>query len=73
MERRRGGRCWFIVDSKSFEISINFVGGKLCGTILERSKGFSSRIRFVNSSLRCLLEGVEVCYREEWLGKVVKS
>ncbi|RVX07211.1 hypothetical protein CK203_022619 [Vitis vinifera] len=73
MERRRGGRCWFIVDLKSFEISINFVGGKLCGTILERSKGFSSRIRFVNSSLRCLLEGVEVCYREEWLGKVGKG
>ena len=73
MERMGGGRCWFAVDSKSFKISINFVGEKLRGIILKRSRGFSSWIRFGNSSLRCLLEGVAICCREERLGKVVKS
>ena len=73
MERMGGGRCWFIVDLKSFEISINIVGGKPCGIILERSRGFSTWIRFGNSSLRCLLERVEVCCRKERLGKIVKS
>ena len=73
MERMGGGRCWFAVDSKSFKISINFVGEKLRGIILKRSRGFSSWIRFGNSSLRCLLEGVAICCREEGLGKVVKS
>ena len=48
------------------------LGGKLRGIILERSRGFF-RIRFGNSSLRCLLEGVEVCCREERHVKVVKS
>ena len=39
---RGGGRSWFAVDLKSFEISISCIGGKLQGTILERSKGFSN-------------------------------
>lgn len=26
-----GGRCWFVVDSKSFEISINSAGGSFVG------------------------------------------
>ena len=28
MERKGGGRCWFVVDLKSFEILINNVGGE---------------------------------------------
>ena len=47
--------------------------GELRGIILEKSRGFSTWIRFGDSSLRCLLEGVEVCCREERLGKVVKN
>ena len=43
----KGGKCWFAVESKTLEISIEVVQGKLRGTILERSKGFSSWIRLV--------------------------
>ncbi|KAL6330841.1 hypothetical protein AAG906_009269 [Vitis piasezkii] len=47
--------------------------GELRGIILEKSRGFSTWIRFGDSSLRCFLEGVEVCCREERLGKVAKE
>ncbi|RVX19564.1 hypothetical protein CK203_005040 [Vitis vinifera] len=60
----RGGRSCFVVEAKSFEILIEEVGGKLRGCIWERSKGVSSWIRFGEASLRCLLDGVEVCCRE---------
>lgn len=43
------------------------------GPFLERSRGFSNWIRFEDSSLRCLLEEVEACCKEEKLKKVVKS
>ena len=62
---REGGRCWFAMESKSFEISVKEIGGKLRGIILEKSRGFSSWIRFGEFSLRCLLEGVEACCKEE--------
>ncbi|RVW31228.1 hypothetical protein CK203_082860 [Vitis vinifera] len=61
------------MESKSFEISVEDVGGKLRGIILERCKGLSLWIRFGKSSLRCLLEGVEVCYREESFEREVRS
>ena len=60
----RGGRCCFVVEAKSFEILIEELGGKLRGCIWERSKGVSSWIRFGEASLRCFLDGVEVCCRE---------
>ena len=60
----RGGRCCFVVESKSFEILVEELGGKLKGCIWERSKGFSSWIRFGEASLRCILDGVEACCRE---------
>ena len=60
----RGGRSWFVVESKSFEILVEDLGGKLKGCIWERSRGVSSWIRFGEVSLRCLLEGVEACCRE---------
>ena len=71
----RGGRSWFVVESKLFEIEVEESGGKLNGCIWERSRGFESWIRFGEASLRCLLEGVETCCREvddqrwaiEWL------
>ena len=34
----KGGRSWFVVESKSFEISVEYVGGKLKGYIWERSR-----------------------------------
>ena len=53
----RGGRVWFAVESKSFEILIDEVGGKLRGCIWERSKGITSWIRFGDVSLvGCWLE-----------------
>ncbi|RVX01710.1 hypothetical protein CK203_024397 [Vitis vinifera] len=68
-----GGRCCFVVESKSFEILINPSGGKLRGIIMERSKGFSNWIRFGEFGLRCLLGGVEACCREDKFGKVIKT
>ena len=47
--------------------------GKLKGKIVERGKGFSSRIRFGSSGLGFLLEGVKESYRDERRGKISKS
>ena len=69
----RGGRCWFAVDSRSFDISVEVVGGKLRGIIEERGRGFSSWIRFGDLSFRCLLKGVEFCCRDEVLARWNKS
>lgn len=52
----QGGRCWFTVKTKSFELTVEKVGGKIRGVIVERSRGFSSRVWFGGPSLRCLLE-----------------
>ncbi|KAL6335866.1 hypothetical protein AAG906_003491 [Vitis piasezkii] len=59
----KGGKCWFAVESKTFEISIEVVRGKPRGIILEKSKGFFSWIRFREKSLSFLLEGVEAWCR----------
>ena len=61
----KGGKSWFAVESKTFEISIEETRGKLRGVILERSKGFSSWIKFGEKSLSSLVEGVEDWCREE--------
>ena len=55
----KGGKSWFAVESKTFEISIEEIQGKLRGVILERSKGFSSWIKFGEKSFSSLLEGME--------------
>ena len=68
----RGGKCWVAIESKTFEVSIEEVRGKLKGTIVERSRGLSSWIRFGALSLRKLLEGFEGCCREEKEGRMVK-
>ncbi|RVW74361.1 hypothetical protein CK203_056854 [Vitis vinifera] len=65
----RGGKCWFAIESKSFEVSVEEVRGKLKGTIVDRSRGFSSWIRFGDLSLRNLLEGFEECCRKEKEGR----
>ena len=69
---KRGGRCWFAVDSKSFEISVEVYGERRKGIIVERSKGFTSWVRFGNLSLCCLLEGVEACCRGDIVQGLVK-
>ena len=61
-----------MIESKSFEVSVEEVRGKLKGTIVERSRGLSSWIRFGDLSLRNLLEGFEECCREEKVGRMVK-
>ena len=68
----RGGKCWFAIESKTFEVSLEEVRGKLRGTIVERSRGFSSWIRSGVTSLRKFLEGLEECCREERKGRLVK-
>ena len=59
------GKSWFAVESKTFEISIEEIRGKLRRVILERSKGFSSWIKFGEKSFSSLLEGVEDWCRGE--------
>ena len=62
-QKPRGGRRWFAVESKSFELLIDEVGGKLRGCIWERCKGITSWIKFGDASLSSLLAGVESCCR----------
>ncbi|RVX00178.1 hypothetical protein CK203_026678 [Vitis vinifera] len=69
---KRGGSCWFAVDSKTFEISVEVAGKKQRGIIVERSRGFTSWIRFGESSLGWLLEGVETSCRGEGGQRFVK-
>ncbi|RVW92068.1 hypothetical protein CK203_037069 [Vitis vinifera] len=69
----RGGRSCFAMDSKSFEISVDVFGEKLKGIIMERSRGFTSWIKFGGLSLCCLMEGVEVCCKGEFAKRFVKS
>lgn len=56
-----GGRCWFGVESKSFELLLESVNGKVAGKIAERGRGCSLWIRFGERSLAWLLEGMEDC------------
>ena len=73
MAAKRGGRCWFAVESKSYEITTEVAGERLKGIIVERSRGFTSWIRFGSFSLRCLLEGVEACCRGVFMQGHAKS
>ena len=56
-----GGRCWFGVEKKTFEINIEEHKGRVRGKICERGPKSSSWIRFGGKSLSLLLEGVESC------------
>ena len=56
-----GGRCWFDVELKTFEIIIEEHKGKVHGKIYERGPKFSSWIRFGGKGLILLLERVESC------------
>ena len=38
----RGGRGWFALDSKSFDISIEVARGKLKSVIVEKARGLSA-------------------------------
>ena len=56
-----------LIPSKSFDFSVEVVGGKLRGIIEERGRGLSAWIRFRDLSLCCLFERVETCCRDEGL------
>ena len=65
-----------LIPSKSFDFSVEVVGGKLRGIIEERGRGLSAWIRFGDLSLCCLLERVETCrdeglvmWRKAWEGR----
>ncbi|RVW44889.1 hypothetical protein CK203_109629 [Vitis vinifera] len=55
---KRGGSCWFAVDSKSFEISMDVLGKKLKGLLWKE----------IEDSLRGLGSGTPACagYWKEW-------
>ena len=57
----RGRKAWFAIEAKSFEITVEEAGKRLKGYIWERSKGFTSWMRFGDLSLRCLLSDLEAC------------
>lgn len=74
-----GGSYWFLLGTRTSELSTEVVGGELIGAILE-SRGFSFWIRFRERILHCLLERAEACYMgdkslryvkvwEDWHGK----
>ena len=69
----RGGKGWFVVEKKSFEISVEVSGEKLRGVIVKRSIGFSSWICFGQWGLESLLQGVEVCCKQELSGRLIGS
>ena len=52
------------MESKSFEISIEGLGGRLRRVIVERGRGYFRWVRFGKLSLSCLLAGVEACCRD---------
>ena len=64
------GKTWFVIEAKTFEISIEEKNNKLRGCIWERSKGATSWVRFGDSSLYRLLLGIEDCdmisHKQEW-------
>lgn len=60
------------MDSKSFDLFIEAVRGKLKGVIMEKGRGLSVWIKFGDLSLRGMLEGMEACCRDEGLGGGVK-
>ena len=63
-------KTWFVIEAKTFEISIEEKNKKLRGCIWERSKGVISWVRFGESSLQRLLLGIEDCdmisRKQEW-------
>ena len=59
----RGGKSWLAIEVKSFEIYVEEVGKRLKGCIRERSKGFTSWVKFGDYSLKRLLTGIEECER----------
>ena len=60
----------FVVEAKTFEISIEEKNNKTRGCIWERCKGVTSWVRFGESSLQRLLMGIEDCdmisRKQEW-------
>ena len=49
-----GANRWFSIESKSFEISVEGIGGSLKGYLTERRKGEVSWIRFGEEGLGTL-------------------
>ena len=64
MREDNRNKNWFVVESKSFEISTEGEGRKVKIFITERSKGLSSWIQFGEEGMRNLLKGVEVSCRD---------
>ncbi|RVX21823.1 hypothetical protein CK203_001667 [Vitis vinifera] len=63
-EDSRGGKSWFAMEFKSFELQVEVIGGKLKECTWERCRGTTSWIRFGEVSLSRLLDSVEACCRD---------
>ena len=61
----RGGRRWFTIEAKSYEISVEGARRRKQFFITEKSKGVISWIRFGEESLSSLLNGVNECRRKK--------
>ena len=61
------------MESKSFDISIEELGGRLRGVVVESERGFSRWVRFEELDLGCLLVGVEACCRDVGLSRWTKG
>ena len=61
--RPRGGKAWFAIEAKSFNIEVEETLKGLKGYIWERRKGVSLWIRFGVKSLPRLLLGLEAFAR----------
>ena len=47
----RGGRQWCAIEAKSFELSVEGIGRKMKGTIIEKCRGMVSWILFGEAGL----------------------
>ena len=60
-------------ESKSFDIFVEKLGGRLRGVIVECGRGFSKWVRFGELGLGCLLVWVEACCRDVGLSRWSKG
>ena len=73
----RGGKAWFAIEAKSFEIAREEKGKKLKGCNWERCEGVTSWIKFGDNSLQHLLLRLEDCkniaHNQDWFTKWEKA
>ena len=59
-----GAKRWFSIESKSFDISVEGIGGSLKGYLTKRRKRVVTWIRFGEEGLGTFLKCIKQCCRE---------